>query len=70
MSTEAETPTAEAPAEATMPAGETLPAGHTEAPAAEDRDPTDWGNTVARNTFIVTAVGAALFIGAVVIFIL
>ncbi len=29
----------------------------------------DWANVVARNTFIVTMIGAAIFIGVVVIFI-
>jgi len=29
-----------------------------------------WGDTVARNTFIVTLIGAALFVAAVAIFIL
>jgi hypothetical protein len=35
----------------------------------EPRDD-QWGNTVARATFIVTVVGAALFVGAVFAFIL
>lgn len=35
-----------------------------------DEDDGDWGNTVARVTFITTVVSAALFIAAVVVFIL
>jgi len=39
---------------------------------AKEFEPRDeqWGNTVARVTFIVTVIGAALFVGAVFIFIL
>jgi len=39
---------------------------------AKEFEPRDdqWGNKVARITFLVTVVGAALFIGAVFIFIL
>lgn len=34
----------------------------------ETRDP-EWGNLVAHKTFILTAISAALFVAAVVIFI-
>jgi hypothetical protein len=34
----------------------------------ETRDP-EWGNLVAHKTFILTAIGAVLFVAAVVIFI-
>ena len=39
---------------------------------AEEYEPRDdqWGNKVARITFLITLVGAALFIGAVFVFIL
>jgi hypothetical protein len=39
---------------------------------AKEYEPRDdqWGNKVARITFLVTAVGAALFIGAVFMFVL
>ncbi len=37
--------------------------------ASSDNDP-EWGNKVARKTFILTVIGTVLFVAAVVIFIL
>ena len=37
--------------------------------ASTDND-SEWGDMVAKKTFILTAISAALFVGAVVIFIL
>ncbi len=37
---------------------------------ASTEDDANWGDAVAKKTFILTAVGSALFVAAVVIFIL